>query len=136
MFDKILELREEHINALQSVPEANRVYKPGVYLVPEYIIYFVLSVSQYFEDFRFPDHLKFRLWWPAHGGDTSFRAQISQQFHDGNTALDAIMRTSPGCNLQQHCLSLDPKDPQVRVSTNPPTHHPAVLRTTNIPSHP
>ncbi|GKT61112.1 hypothetical protein ColTof4_01217 [Colletotrichum tofieldiae] len=107
VIDSLLDGRATHLRSLSHVPEADRVYKPGVWLIPEYNIEFLLVVSNYFKDFQFPANVKVRLWWSADDGDAIFRAHLLRQFRDGKTGLDAIMQTSAGYNLD-----LDPHDPK------------------------
>ncbi|GJC90036.1 hypothetical protein ColLi_12874 [Colletotrichum liriopes] len=103
VIDSLLDRRAAHLRSLSHVPEADRVYKPGVWLIPEYNIEFLLVVSNYFKDFQFPANVK----WSADDGDAIFRAHLLRQFRDGKTGLDAIMQTSAGYNLD-----LDPHDPK------------------------
>ncbi|KDN69736.1 hypothetical protein CSUB01_12698, partial [Colletotrichum sublineola] len=85
--DQPLNERDEHLKALSDVPEPGRLYKP------------------------FPSDIKVRLWWST-DGDNLFRARLLRQFRDGKTGLDAIMRTTRGRNLEDHCQMLNPHDPK------------------------
>ncbi|KAJ0358757.1 hypothetical protein COL26b_014467 [Colletotrichum chrysophilum] len=112
VFDDPLNRRDAHVQAQERLPVANRLYRPGVFLIPAYNLQFAAVVSNYFVDFGFPSHVKVCVWWSADDGDANFRAHLGQVFRDGKTALHAIFTTFPDCNLEQHCQGLDPKDPE------------------------
>ncbi|KAK1990335.1 hypothetical protein LX36DRAFT_716834, partial [Colletotrichum falcatum] len=54
---------------------------------------------------------KIRLWWPA-DGDNHFRAYLRCQFLQGKTGFEAVTQTDASCNLEGHCETLDPSDPE------------------------
>ncbi|KAK1990401.1 hypothetical protein LX36DRAFT_754180 [Colletotrichum falcatum] len=81
-------------------------------VIPEYNLEFLLAVSNYLCDFQFPAHIGVCLWWSADEGDQIFRAHLLRQFYDGKTGLDAIMRTTPSRNLEDHCQMLNPNNPK------------------------
>uniref|UniRef100_L2FHF0 Uncharacterized protein n=1 Tax=Colletotrichum fructicola (strain Nara gc5) TaxID=1213859 RepID=L2FHF0_COLFN len=114
VFDDPLYRRDAHVQAQERLPVANRLYRPGVFLIPAYNLQFAAVVSNYFVDFGFPSHVKICVWWSADDGDANFRAHLDKVFRDGKTALHAILTTttSPDCNLEQHCQGVDPKDPE------------------------
>ncbi|OBR02099.1 hypothetical protein CH63R_14400 [Colletotrichum higginsianum IMI 349063] len=101
--DEPLNARDEHLRALDQVPEANKIYKPGVWVIPEYNVEFLLVVSDYLKDFQFPSDIKVRLWWSAEVGDIFVRTHLLRQCRAGKTGIDAVLMTSPGCNLEEHC---------------------------------
>ncbi|KAI8295977.1 hypothetical protein K4K59_004314 [Colletotrichum sp. SAR11_240] len=112
VFDDPLDRRDAHVETQQRLPIANRLYRPGVFLIPAYNLQFAAVVSNYFADFGFPSHVQICIWWSADDGDANFRAHLGDMFRDGKTALHTILTTCPDCNLEQHCRGLDPKDPE------------------------
>ncbi|WYZ36347.1 hypothetical protein EsH8_XII_000097 [Colletotrichum jinshuiense] len=112
VFDDPLDRRDAHVEAQQRLPIANRLYRPGVFLIPAYNLQFAAVISNYFADFGFPSNVKICIWWSADDGDANFRAHLGQVFRDSKTALHAILTTSPDYNLDQHCRPLNPNDPE------------------------
>ncbi|KAK6206228.1 hypothetical protein QIS74_13647 [Colletotrichum tabaci] len=110
--EESLNARDKHLYALDQVPKAKKLYKPGVWVIPEYNVEFLLVVSDHLKNFQLPSDIKVRLWWSSEEGDTIFRAHLFRQFRHGMTGPDAVVQTTPGRNLEEHCQTLGPDDPQ------------------------